>query len=71
MVTARIAAAPVLVVPLDEAAMASKEWKKKNITDEWPLLETEHGNITEAVAICKYLARLKPNVGLLGATPLQ
>jgi len=60
------------VVVADAELQASKEWTKKNITGQLPLLEVGETTICETIAICKYLARVSPEGGnLLGTTPLE
>ena len=73
---ARIAGVYIKVVVVDEATANSKdkewkEWKKLNITNQLPLLETPQGMIAETVAILKYLARQNLESGLLGQSRLQ
>ena len=57
LVTAKMTKASVQVIQLSEEEASSKEWKKKNMTGEWPLLETDQGIIAESIAISKHLAR--------------
>ena len=45
LVTAKMSNALVQVVELSQEEATSKEWKKKNVTGGWPLLETELGII--------------------------
>ena len=73
MASAKMAGATVEVVIADDTITSSKEYKIKNITGSLPMLETEEGaTITEALAICKYLAKVGPNgAGLLGSTPME
>ena len=71
LVTARMTNAKVQIIELTDEQKSSKEWKKKNITGAWPLLETDQGIITESVAISKYLARQSTGPDLLGGTALQ
>ena len=50
----------------------TKEFKNKNISGKFPLLETADGSVIfETTAICKYFARLSPGQNLLGATPIE
>jgi glutathione S-transferase len=45
------------------------EFTKLNPLQRVPVLETEHGVLTEAAAILQYLARTHPEAGLLPADP--
>ena len=71
---ARIAGVYTQIIIADEVTTAGKEWKewkKANITNQLPCLETEQGMIVETVAILKFLARQNPESGLLGEGRLQ
>eukprot|EP01035_Chromulina_nebulosa_P020207 gene20207-26231_t len=46
----------------------SKEFLAKNPLGRVPILETSQGVITESNAIARYIARLRPDVGLYGKT---
>lgn len=57
---------------MDEAARNTKEWKAKNSTNRFPLLETDDGQIIfESSAISSFFARADPDSGLYGQTPFQ
>ena len=47
----------------------SKEFKAKNLTGKFPLLETPEGNLSESIAIAKYLAAGHPT--LLGTNAVE
>jgi glutathione S-transferase len=68
-VTAEAAGKPVTVVTLTEEQRASAEYKNKNMTGKFPLLETPEGCLNESVAIAKFLAHGHPT--LLGADEWQ
>lgn len=62
LATAKMANAYVEVILADDAITSTKEYKLKNITGALPMLENDEGaTITDALAICKYLAKVGPN----------
>lgn len=52
----------VEVIVASEELKASKEFKAKNLTGKYPFLETEEGNLSESIAIAKYIAHGHPTL---------
>ena len=72
LAVADLAGVPVQVVVLDKAQQNEKDFKAKNPTGLFPLLETADGTILfESAAIAAHFARHAPTSGLLGQTPFQ
>jgi len=50
----------------------TKEFKNKNISGKFPLLETADGAVIfETIAICKHFSRLSPGQNLSGGNPVE
>ena len=72
LTVADLAGVPVQVVVLDKAQQNEKDFKAKNPTGLFPLLETANGDILfESSAIAQHFARHAPASGLLGQTVFQ
>ena len=72
LVAADLAGVPVQVVVLDKAQQNEKDFRAKNLTGVFPLLELADGTlIFESAAIASHFARHAPSSGLLGQTNLQ
>ena len=67
MVVAGLAGVQVEEIQTTEAERKEASFIKKFGQTKCPALETEHGNLTESVAICKYFARLNEDAKLLGS----
>merc|ERR1712113_1259068 len=57
------------VVLIDKETQHSKDYKTKNPTGLFPLLETAEGTISESMTIAKFLA--SGHATLLGTTPVE
>ena len=57
-VAAELTGQKVETVVVDDAMRKSADFKAKNVTDKFPLLETAEGCLSESSAICVYLATL-------------
>ena len=69
LVAAQFANAHVEVEYKDKEAANAKEFKDKNPTGKFPILELDDGKIVfESQAIAGYFARLAPSSGLLGSS---
>ena len=67
LTVADLAGVPVQVVVLDKAQQNDKDFKAKNPTGLFPVLETATGEIFfESSAIAQHFARCAPASGLLG-----
>jgi len=72
LIAADLANQSVTVEYKDKAQAAEKEFKAKNMTGKFPLLELESGDLLwESGAIALYFARCAPKSGLMGQTPFQ
>ena len=69
-----MAGVPLQTIIVDDALKNSKEFGKKNITGQLPLLEPAEGatTIADSIAICKYLGKVGPEGrDLMGASPME
>jgi len=68
-VVAKLAGKNVEVLLIDDETKASKEYKTKNPTVKFPILETDEGVLSESMSIAKFLANGHPS--LLGTSVVE